>query len=220
MDDNRTPQQRPVAVEAVRLAKSYRSRAGVVEAVRGVDLQVHAGEVFGFLGPNGAGKSTTVRMLTTLLTITSGTARVSSMTITDRGATADHTAPATTPTTADSATNEMVRLTTSCTSYSRCWKTATATAMGIGTVTTPNSHGSTNDNGMNGINSSGTADAIENQSSCWRSNWFPFRHLRMSPATATTSDRATSASAVRAKRSATTATSWGRPVGLSTSASR
>jgi ABC-2 type transport system ATP-binding protein len=41
-----------------------------------VDLRVEAGEVFGFLGPNGAGKSTTVRMLTTLMTITSGTAWV------------------------------------------------------------------------------------------------------------------------------------------------
>jgi ABC-2 type transport system ATP-binding protein len=47
-----------------------------VEAVAGVDLAVRAGEVFGFLGPNGAGKSTTVRMLTTLLTITSGRAEV------------------------------------------------------------------------------------------------------------------------------------------------
>jgi ABC-2 type transport system ATP-binding protein len=47
-----------------------------VEAVRGVDLHVAEGEVFGFLGPNGAGKSTTVRMLTTLTTITSGKARV------------------------------------------------------------------------------------------------------------------------------------------------
>jgi ABC-2 type transport system ATP-binding protein len=44
--------------------------------VRGVDLEVTAGEIFGFLGPNGAGKSTTVRMLTTLLTITSGRAEV------------------------------------------------------------------------------------------------------------------------------------------------
>src|SRR5207253_2505995 len=42
----------------------------------GVDLRVGRGEVFGFLGPNGAGKSTTVRMLTTLLTITSGEAYV------------------------------------------------------------------------------------------------------------------------------------------------
>ena len=60
------------AVEARALVKTY----GDVEAVRGVDLRVDAGEVFGFLGPNGAGKSTTVKMLTTLLTITSGSASV------------------------------------------------------------------------------------------------------------------------------------------------
>jgi ABC-2 type transport system ATP-binding protein len=65
-----------LAVEADRLVKHYKGRGGVVEAVRGVDLQVDAGEVFGFLGPNGAGKSTTVRMLTTLMSITSGSARV------------------------------------------------------------------------------------------------------------------------------------------------
>jgi ABC-2 type transport system ATP-binding protein len=65
-----------VAVEAEGLTKTYRSRNGSVEAVRGVDLRVEAGEVFGFLGPNGAGKSTTVRMLTTLLSLTSGSARV------------------------------------------------------------------------------------------------------------------------------------------------
>ena len=64
------------AVETAGLVKHYPSRTGVVEAVRGVDLQVRNGEIFGFLGPNGAGKSTTVRMLTTLLSITSGTARV------------------------------------------------------------------------------------------------------------------------------------------------
>jgi ABC-2 type transport system ATP-binding protein len=67
----------PVAVEADGLVKHYGgARSGVIEAVRGVDLRVEAGEVFGFLGPNGAGKSTTVRMLTTLLTITGGSARV------------------------------------------------------------------------------------------------------------------------------------------------
>jgi ABC-2 type transport system ATP-binding protein len=65
-----------LAVQAERLTKQYRGRSGTVDAVRGVDLSVAAGEVFAFLGPNGAGKSTTVRMLTTLLTITSGTARV------------------------------------------------------------------------------------------------------------------------------------------------
>src|SRR5262245_6046617 len=67
------------AVEAEGLVKTYRSRAGTVEAVRGVDLRVEAGEVFGFLGPNGAGKSTTVRMLTTLLSLTSGSARVAGL---------------------------------------------------------------------------------------------------------------------------------------------
>jgi ABC-2 type transport system ATP-binding protein len=68
-----------LAVEAAGLVKTYRSRAGTVEAVRGVDLHVGAGEVFGFLGPNGAGKSTTVKMLTTLLSITGGTARVAGL---------------------------------------------------------------------------------------------------------------------------------------------
>jgi ABC-2 type transport system ATP-binding protein len=65
-----------LAVEAEQLVKTYSGRGGTVEAVRGVDLRVESGEVFGFLGPNGAGKSTTVKMLTTLMTITSGRARV------------------------------------------------------------------------------------------------------------------------------------------------
>jgi ABC-2 type transport system ATP-binding protein len=51
-------------------------RFGDLTAVAGVDLEVADGEIFGFLGPNGAGKSTTVRMLTTLLAPTEGTARV------------------------------------------------------------------------------------------------------------------------------------------------
>src|SRR5579862_9168753 len=67
------------AVEVEGLVKTYRSRAGTVEAVCGVDLRVEAGEVFGFLGPNGAGKSTTVLMLTTLLSLTSGVARVAGL---------------------------------------------------------------------------------------------------------------------------------------------
>ena len=71
MHDNGGP-----AVLAEGLVKHFTGREGDVEAVRGVDLEVRAGEIFGFLGPNGAGKSTTVRMLTTLLSITSGRAEV------------------------------------------------------------------------------------------------------------------------------------------------
>ena len=67
------------AVEARGLRKTYPGKDSEVEAVRGVDLQVREGEVFGFLGPNGAGKSTTVRMLTTLLSITDGTATVAGL---------------------------------------------------------------------------------------------------------------------------------------------
>ena len=69
------------AVRAESLVKHYDGKEGTVEAVRGVDLEIRAGEIFGFLGPNGAGKSTTVRMLTTLLTITSGRAEVAGIDI-------------------------------------------------------------------------------------------------------------------------------------------
>ena len=54
-----------------------------VYAVRGIDLQVEAGEIYAFLGPNGAGKTTTVRMLTTLLRPTGGTARVAGHDVVD-----------------------------------------------------------------------------------------------------------------------------------------
>jgi ABC-2 type transport system ATP-binding protein len=64
------------AVRAEKLIKHFKSGDDTVEAVRGVDLEVEPGEIFGFLGPNGAGKSTTVRMLTTLLSITAGRAEV------------------------------------------------------------------------------------------------------------------------------------------------
>ena len=60
------------AVDVRGLTKRY----GNVEAVRGIDLQVHSGEVFGFLGPNGAGKTTTIKILCTLADATSGSAHV------------------------------------------------------------------------------------------------------------------------------------------------
>jgi len=63
-------------IEARGLARTFRARGRTVEAVRGVDLDVAAGELVGFLGPNGAGKTTTLRMLTTLLRPTSGEATV------------------------------------------------------------------------------------------------------------------------------------------------
>ncbi len=63
-------------VQARGLAKRFPSRVGAVDAVRGVDIDVDAGEIVGFLGPNGAGKTTTLRMLTTLLAPSAGTAVV------------------------------------------------------------------------------------------------------------------------------------------------
>ena len=63
-------------IEAKGLARTFTSRKRTVHAVRGVDLTVEPGEIVGFLGPNGAGKTTTLRMLTTLLQPTAGTAIV------------------------------------------------------------------------------------------------------------------------------------------------
>jgi ABC-2 type transport system ATP-binding protein len=71
------------AVRAEGLVKNYNGGDDLVEAVRGVDLEVRKGEIFGFLGPNGAGKSTTVRMLTTLLSITAGRAEVAGADVVD-----------------------------------------------------------------------------------------------------------------------------------------
>jgi len=63
-------------IETHDLRRTFKTRSGPVEAVRGVDLTVEAGEIFGFLGPNGAGKTTTLRMLATLLKATGGQATV------------------------------------------------------------------------------------------------------------------------------------------------
>ncbi|MFD4128056.1 ATP-binding cassette domain-containing protein [Streptomyces globisporus] len=58
------------------LARQFTVRGRTVDAVKGIDFDVAAGELVGFLGPNGAGKTTTLRMLTTLLRPTGGTATV------------------------------------------------------------------------------------------------------------------------------------------------
>ena len=67
------------AVEAKNLKKTFKTKQGNVEAVRDVSFKVNKGEIFGILGPNGAGKSTTILMLTTLLRITSGTAKINDL---------------------------------------------------------------------------------------------------------------------------------------------
>ena len=61
-----------VVVRTAGLVKDY----GDVRALAGIDLEVGAGEVFGFLGPNGAGKSTTIRLLLDLLRPTAGRVEV------------------------------------------------------------------------------------------------------------------------------------------------
>jgi ABC-2 type transport system ATP-binding protein len=70
-------------IEVQQLERTYRSTIGVVRrkvkeviAVDGISFGVPQGELFGLLGPNGAGKTTTVKMLTTLLIPTGGTARI------------------------------------------------------------------------------------------------------------------------------------------------
>ncbi len=65
----------PPMIEARGLVKHF----GEIHAVNGIDLNVRRGQVFGFLGQNGSGKTTTVRMLTTLLRPTQGSARVAGL---------------------------------------------------------------------------------------------------------------------------------------------
>jgi ABC-2 type transport system ATP-binding protein len=69
-------------IHTERLTRHFASKKETVEAVKGVDIDVAAGELVAFLGPNGAGKSTTLRMLTTLLPPTAGKAWVAGASIT------------------------------------------------------------------------------------------------------------------------------------------
>ena len=71
------------AIEVTRLEREF---PGGIKAVAGVDLEVAEGEIYAFLGPNGAGKTTTVRMLTTLLRPTGGTARVAGYDVVEQAA--------------------------------------------------------------------------------------------------------------------------------------
>lgn len=68
------------AIEITGLCKQFAGkRMTRVDALKGLDLTIAAGEVFGFLGPNGAGKSTTIKLVMGLLRPTSGTARIMGM---------------------------------------------------------------------------------------------------------------------------------------------
>ncbi|MGH3456441.1 MAG: ABC transporter ATP-binding protein, partial [Nocardioidaceae bacterium] len=68
--------ERAASIAIRGLTKTFGKGDRAVEAVRGIDLDVEAGETFGFLGPNGAGKSTTIKMLCTLADPTAGSATV------------------------------------------------------------------------------------------------------------------------------------------------
>src|SRR5450631_3754794 len=64
------------AIDVRGITRVYKAKPNDVTALAGIDLEVAPGEFFGLLGPNGAGKSTLIRILTTLLLPTSGSARV------------------------------------------------------------------------------------------------------------------------------------------------
>ena len=70
------PPGTPLALEVRDVRRVYKAKSGAVVAIEGIDLEVQAGELFGLLGPNGAGKTTLIKILTTLLAPTSGTAKV------------------------------------------------------------------------------------------------------------------------------------------------
>jgi ABC-2 type transport system ATP-binding protein len=70
------PEEQPPAIEARALSRVYKAKPEPVTALDGVDLEVPSGEFFGLLGPNGAGKTTLIKILTTLLLPSAGSARI------------------------------------------------------------------------------------------------------------------------------------------------
>lgn len=79
-----SPAATDVAIYAEGLKKTFRDpERGVVEAVKSIDMDCRPGEIFGLLGPNGAGKTTTLRMLSTILAPTAGTARIDGVDVRD-----------------------------------------------------------------------------------------------------------------------------------------
>lgn len=73
-----------VILQTKNLAKSFKTGKEIVESVKDVSIAVNAQEIFGFIGPNGAGKTTTMRMLTTLLQPTAGSAKIAGFDVVDQ----------------------------------------------------------------------------------------------------------------------------------------
>ena len=69
-----------VVIEVKNLVKNY----GKFEAVKGISFDVNSGEIFGLIGPNGAGKTTVLRVMSTLLTITSGSVKIMDLNLNDK----------------------------------------------------------------------------------------------------------------------------------------
>src|SRR5689334_13235025 len=68
--------KQPLAIDVRGIRRVYKVKPNPVTALDGVDLQVEPGEFFGLLGPNGAGKTTLIKILTTLLLPSAGSARI------------------------------------------------------------------------------------------------------------------------------------------------
>ena len=71
------------AIEVSGLKKKFSEKGKPIWALKGIDLRIKKGEVFGFLGPNGAGKTTAIYIMSTLLSPTSGKVRILGLDVTE-----------------------------------------------------------------------------------------------------------------------------------------